>query len=174
MRAALFQPPLLTSTWQGPLPPQPDWAPSYAGAQQEIRVSYLDGSRRLELYANVYGVQAQGGELIQYGNSVTPSASWTVVRTIPMAAPFEAQIATSQLNVRWVVARTYVVGGRLTASSGIAQLLYGWSALWHPAPSGILALAAACDSDCDAAAAAVSKFWNENEHALASMIPGKI
>ena len=171
---ALSPPPLLTSGWQGPLPAQGDWNPAYAGASDELRASYRNGEHRIEVYANAYGVQSRNTELVQVANSATPSAAWTVVRPIDIAAPLDARIASSHSDARWVVAQAYFVGGRLMSSAGEAQLRYGWSALWRPTPSGAFALAVACGEDCDAAASALSAFWNENAASLAAMIPKKL
>jgi EpsI family protein len=166
--------PLLTSTWQGPLPALADWTPAYAGASAEMRASYGHGGQRIEVYANAYGVQSRSTELIQVANTVTPPGAWTVIRPIDIAAPLDAHVAASHSSVRWVVAQVYSVGGRITGSAGEAQLRYGWSALWRPTPSGVLALAAACGEDCDSAAEALSAFWTENAASLAAMIPKKL
>jgi ABC-type Fe3+ transport system substrate-binding protein len=72
---------------------------------------------------------------------------------------------------RWVIAQTYVVGGRIGNSGALTQLRYGWSALWKPVASGAVALASPCTSSCDEAAAAIESFWAQHGESLAAAVP---
>jgi hypothetical protein len=62
----------------------------------------------------------------------------------------------------------------MTPSAGGAQLLYGWSALWRPLPSGVVAVAVACKDDCDVAARTLADFWRQHAAAMAAMIPERL
>ena len=165
--------PLLVDRWQGPLPVRESWQPAFAGASDELRVSYARGEQRLEFYANVYGPQEPGRELVYFSNSIVPSSEWTVIRRIETAGGLETLIARRD-DVRWVFARTHVIDGRRARRSAMAQFLYGWSALWRPTPAGVIALGMPCGGDCEAAAATLIAFWSEHADALTSMIPRRL
>jgi len=173
-RVAISPPPLLTGDWQGPLPPALGWNPRYKGFDAEFRVSYRTGSQRIEIYANTYGVQSQDEELVNFENTLAPSPSWSIVRGADVEGPFKAFVASSQSDSRWLMAQTFVVGGRQVASAGAAQLLYGWSALRHPAPSGTIALAIPCKEDCESESRTLAAFWRANAASLTAMIPEKL
>lgn len=174
-RASLLPPPLLTGAFQGPLPPQASWQPQYHGADAEFRASYLatDG-QRIEIYANVFGVQSDGRELVRFENSIAPGGSWTVVRGADAGRELDAFVATSSLNERWVMGQVYRIGATATPSAAAAQLIYGWSAMWRPVPAGVIAVAVPCKTDCDTASRTLSNFWQANVAAISAMIPEKL
>jgi EpsI family protein len=169
----LARAPLLTDQWQGPLPAREGWQPAFSGASDELRMSYAREKQRLEIYANVYGPQVPGRELVYFSNSIVPAAEWTVIRHLETASPLETLIARRD-DLRWVFASTHVVGGRRAATSAMAQLTYGWSALWEPTPAGVIALGMPCGNDCEATAATLIAFWSEHGDALTSMIPRRL
>lgn len=164
--------PLMTGSWQGPLPANTNWQPEFILPSEERRVSYAAADGRIELYVNSYGVQSPGRELVYHRNSVVPAAQWTVIRGLPRqdATPTMV-IASEPASGRWVVGRMYVVGGRTTSVPALAQLYYGVSAVWRPAPSGIVAFATPCVPDCGAAAARLRDFWAERGRLLVDLIP---
>jgi EpsI family protein len=166
--------PILTGAWQGPLPATPLWQPEFAGAAAELRAAYAHREQRVEVYANVYGEQAQGRELIHFANSTTPSARWPRVSAVGGRAGMQMLIAQHAASQRWVVAQTFVVGGRATSSPLAAQMLYGAHALLSPVPAGVVALAAPCVPDCDAAQAAIAEFRNEHGAAVSALMPARM
>jgi|JRYE01.1.fsa_nt_gb exosortase len=166
--------PLLTGDWQGPLPASRDWQPHFIGARAERRASYHAKVGRIEMYLNVYGRQSNGHELVYYANSAAPPEAWTRVSWLQTDAPLSIGVFTSAFHERWVVAQTYVVDGRVSSSGAVTQLLYGWSALWSPAPSGAIALAARCLASCEAEAKMLDEFWNEHGEQLVHVIPGSL
>jgi hypothetical protein len=72
---------------------------------------------------------------------------------------------------RWLVGRTYVVGGHSVSSEFAAQLLYGFSTLTNPAPAGVIALAVQCDADCGAAHTVMQRFWSGMAGPLVDTLP---
>lgn len=161
--------PVATGTWQGPLPASPSWQPRYPGAADSRRAAYVSPAGTVEVYVNVYGEQRQGeGELIQYGNTLLAPGEWT--RAWPLQADalqpargpallaFEARAPSGQ---RWLVARVFDVGGKLTTSELAAQLSYGLQSTLRPVPAGVFALASQCDGNCEAARALVKSFWDD-------------
>jgi hypothetical protein len=139
-----------------------------------MRAAYAHGERRVEIYANVYGEQAQGRELIHFNNSVTPVERWPRVSAVGRRDGMQTAIAQHAASQRWVVAHTFVVGGHATSSALFAQMIYGAHALASPVPAGVVALAALCVPDCDAAEAAIQEFRNEHGAAVAALVPARL
>jgi EpsI family protein len=166
--------PILTETWQGPLPAAALWQPEFAGAAAEVRAAYAHGEQRVEVYANVYGEQAQGRELIHFANSTTPVARWPRVSAVDGGDGLRTMIAQHAASQRWVVAQRFVVGGRATSSALLAQMIYGAHALLSPVPAGVVAFAAPCVPDCDAAQAAIDAFRKEHGAAVAALMPARL
>ena len=160
--------PLVAAGWQGPLPAKSGWMPRYVAVADERRAAYSSAGGTVELYVNVYGRQRQGEELIYYGNSLLAPGVWTrgwprvSTRLVPTSAPvllgFEAQAADGR---RWFIAHAFDVGGRLTTSELVAQLLYGLRSITGSVPAGVFAMAALCNTNCEAAQALVESFWDD-------------
>jgi EpsI family protein len=164
--------PLLTGEWQGPLPAAAQWRPRFVGASDERRASYSRAGQRVEVYLNAYGPQSPGQELVFHRNSVAPADQWTLVRTIgASAAGPSMMLVTDGSGDRWIVTREYVVGGRATADPALAQLYYGLQALVRPTASGLVAFAAACKPDCDAAVERVASFRAGDGRLFLELIP---
>jgi EpsI family protein len=166
--------PILTGAWQGPLPPAAVWEPRFAEAVAEMRAAYAQDGRRIDVYVNVYGEQTQGRELIHFTNSTTPADRWPSVSTVDGDESLQTLIAQHSPGQRWMIAQTYVVGGRATSSQLFAQMLYGAHALLRPAPAGVVALATPCTPDCDAARAAIDDFRAAHGGAVAALIPTRM
>jgi exosortase len=161
--------PLVTADWQGPLPPDPAWAPVFPGASDVRRAAYASPAGTVELYVNVYGEQRQGeGELVYFANRLLAPGDWKrpwPVQTTPLGSSagrdlpaFEAAAADRQ---DWIIARIYDVGGQLRASELGAQLSYGVLSTFRPVPAGVFAMAARCNGNCEAARALVKSFWDD-------------
>ena len=134
-------------------------------------MSYKGVDLTAEIYVNSYGLQSPGHELVFHANSAAPPEIWTRVSWLKTDAPLQMGVFSSSFDQRWVIAQTYVVGGRVTSSGALAQFLYGWSALWRPDASGAVAIAAPCADDCTRSAALIEKFWSDNGSSLVSAIP---
>jgi EpsI family protein len=164
--------PVLTGTWEGPLPASSVWRPEFTSPADERSASYLSGAHRIEVYVNSYGEQTAGHELIFHRNSIAPAAYWNLIRRIrktPDAPPM--LVAATGAGERWVIAQEYVVGGRVTSEPALAQLYYGLSAVWRPKPAGAIAFATRCEPDCDMASRRLAAFWAGNRDALVDLIP---
>lgn len=168
--------PLSTGHWQGPLPAEPAWAPSFVGAAGERRASYSSAAGRVDLYVSVYGVQHQGQELIQYANTLLAPGTWhrawpQETRPLPSRAPrlasFEARADDGGL---WLLAYLFDVGGWRTSQKPLAQFAYGLRAIRAPVASGVVALAVRCDTDCSAARALAATFWDDMSGPILAML----
>lgn len=169
--------PVAASRWQGPLPPSARWMPQYEQPDGERRAAYRSEAGAVELYAGVYGEQRQGRELIAYGNSLLGAEGWR--RTWPQRstrigsapAPLEAFEALDSDGGRWVIAYTFEVGGWPITSEPLVQVAYGLRTLFGPAPAGVVALAARCSGNCEAARALVASFWDDMSGPVLGIVP---
>ncbi len=175
--------PMLTSRWNGPLPPAPIWRPEFANADQELHVAYNSAAGPVEIYANLYADQKTGHKLVTYGNTILPDRQWRIARGTrwwqPLSGAFGATplTATGQFGgsrIRWTFAYTYVVDGFPTSNALLAQLDYGILSLFHPVGSGVIAIGAPCIQTCTAAHDRVLRFWRDEQGALAALIPAHL
>ena len=166
--------PLVTGEWLGPLPASGSWAPAYVAPTEERRVSYTTDAGAIELYVNVYGEQRQGRELVYYGNALLAPGTWTRVWP-PVTGRLGGTLATVEARDPggndWIVAYTIRVGAISTRSELSSKLAYGIMSLVNPVPSGVIALAARCQGNCEAARALVSSFWDDMSGPVLAMIP---
>jgi EpsI family protein len=171
--------PVATDTWQGPLPGARDWAPAFVGAHTDRRAAYVSNDGAVELFLVAYAEQVQGRELIQYSNSLLAPGAWArdwphrgvaLETATPRLVSFEARDPQGR---RWVLAYTYDVGGWTTASGPVAQLAYGLRSIRRPAASSMVALAAQCDTNCKAAQARVTRFWDDMSAPILALLPNR-
>jgi exosortase A len=163
--------PVLTGSWQGPLPANMDWQPKYEAPSAERRGAYLAaGGEIVEVYLNVYGRQEQGRELIFVGNSLTPAPTWTVVPGRSYGGGL-ATFTAIHSGQRWVLGQSFQVGGAITESQAVTQLQLGVRSLWRPVPSGTVALASRCLPDCSQAELRLRTFWRDERGLLTNLIP---
>jgi exosortase A len=166
--------PVATGRWQGPLPADLEWQPKFVNPAEELRASYSVNGQRVEIYLNVYALQTQGSELVFHRNSVAPAERFTMMRRLPRPAGAPPAIVVRESSGRrWVVAQMYEVGGRPTASPGLAQVYYGLHAIVRPVPAGTLASAVRCAGDCNSAEQAIDDFWREHSGELMELIPDR-
>jgi exosortase A len=166
--------PIATGAWQGPLPPGTAWQPRFVDPSDERRAAYVVGGQRIELYLNVYALQTQGRELVFHSNSVAPAERFTLIRHLPRSAAAPLAIIVRESDgTRWVIKHIYEVGGRLTASPGLAQLYYGLHGIVRPVPAGAVVMAARCGSDCSSAERAIDDLWREHSAELTAIIPDR-
>lgn len=164
--------------WQGPLPPRAGWVPHYVKPDDDRRVAYAGAGGIVELYANLYGRQFEGRELIQFGNQLVAPETWSALWQQP-GDPLEAGGRRwTVLRMRgpddriWLLARAYFVGERLYSSELGAKLAYGWYSLAGPAPAGILAAASVCEQgNCDNARTLVADFWENMQLPMRALLP---
>ena len=173
--------PVAVGTWQGPLPAQPDWAPTFQGPDAERRAAYRSADGTVEVYVAAYAEQRQGRELVHHRNTLLAPGAWhrawpaTTTRiagraAAPLAA-FEARSADGGL---WLLAYTFSVGGWRTTSEPLAQLAYGVRSLVKPVPAGVLALATRCHSNCERARALVTSFWDDMSLPILDVVPDTV
>jgi EpsI family protein len=169
--------PLATGRWQGPLPPATTWVPRFAASHNERRAAYSSTLGVVEIYSNLYQFQAKGRELIQYENNIVAPEEW--VRpwgfSSETIAGRSGDLGAFQMvgpgGREWIVAYTYRVGERLYNRDYAAKLAYGWYSLLGGTPSGVVAMAAACNpGNCDHARALVADFWDDMHPPLLAML----
>jgi EpsI family protein len=169
--------PVLTTAWQGPLPPSPAWQPEFHGAAAELRAAYASAQGDVEIYLNAYGHQVPGRELVQEKNSIiAPMKALPLFSTtIPAGAaapktPPAMRRASDLTGEQWIIAFTYTVGGRLVTTPVQAQFWLGAHGLLGGTPSGTLAIAARCNGNCEQAEQRTIDFWFRESATLLSLI----
>ncbi len=143
--------------WSGPQPVMPSrWMPNFQNATATASRQYADASgRSVEIYVAAYRTQRQGSKLVAWGNSLlgddglwvlskrsvdTPQGSW---RERTIANPDGGK------SLLW---SQYRIGKRRFARARVAQLWYGIAAFGSEPLSSLVAMRAACEPDCPAAA----------------------
>jgi len=177
--ARLAAVPVLAGPFNGPLPPDGRWHPSFPGAVDEIRVAYGAGTHRIEVYVNLFTDEAPGRKLVYYENSILTPHEWQVAEAPPWWAPLAGASGARPLvltaragsSARWAVAYGYVVGGQLTANALLAQLLLGALSFGGPVGAGVVGVAVDCAGDCEAAGRLAAGFWEAQGAPLARLIP---
>jgi len=180
--ARLAAVPVLADRWSGPLPARGQWQPHYAGSVDEVRVAYHNVDRPIEVYVNLYTDQTPERKLVYHENSILTPHEWQQVDAPrwweSVAGTFGGApltlTAQSKKGERWIVMYAYVVAGRMTTNAFFAQLYYGLMSLAGPVASGVIALAANCETDCVAAREVTASFWDEESKNLASLIPRQV
>ena len=170
--------PMLLQPWQGPMPPDTSWLPRFTGNADQARVSYWSSDGKVEIYAVVFGAQSDGHELISYQNSLlAPGGCRTesdsdlqVVGGAAASDKLRLKFANCDAQ-RWAVAYLYRTGGHTLFTEGATQLAYGFLELIGAPASGMLAMAARCDIDCDQATNLLRKFWQQYGNKLVAAIP---
>jgi len=168
--------PLLTAAWTGPLPANTPWRPRFVGASDERMAAYSDGLEPVFVYLNAYGRQAQGHELVYYENSLAPPESdWrTVRRQEPLRGDLALLNATDAAGQGWVIAYAWRVGGVQASHPALAQFWYGLLSIFRSTPSGIVALAAPCATDCGETTERLTAFWRSHGEALLRAVPESV
>ena len=170
--------PLSADAWQGPLPPSPLWRPQYAGAAVERRGAYEAGGERVEVYANVYGLQQPGRKPTSYENQLFAPGDWNAGLSGAAFGACGAAVGARPCLVgaldpdlhRWVISYRYYVGRTQTASPALAQALYGIAAIATVPPSGIVAAATRCaEETCETARARLTAFWRQMDGTLSAV-----
>jgi EpsI family protein len=170
--------PLATGAWQGPLPPAVEWYPHYVKSTGEARATYQSAAGGVEVYVNSYAEQQQGSELIYFRNTFGAPQGWRLVWDAPRVplgehrrgAPVTVEMRASDGSA-WLLAYVYNVGGWLTASGPLTQLAYGWRSMLGPVPAGVIAMAAPCKQNCEAARQLVATFWDDMSPELLAIMP---
>jgi EpsI family protein len=174
--SALGPLPVAVGAWLGPYPPSPLWHPLFVSPDREVRAAYTSGAGPIEIYVNAYGEQKQGAELVSWGNTFLAPGGWKEAwppRSKPIAGQLNSFEARGPLGGLWLIAYTFQVGGTMTHSEMTAQLTYGVKSILHPVPAGVVALAARCDLNCEAARVLVESFWGDMSGSLLAMIPAQ-
>jgi EpsI family protein len=148
--------PILTSVWTGPGITPSAWRPSFEGVDAEIQRSYASKDARVWLYANVYIEQRQGKELIFFRNDVAGTSRTQDKRIVDVDIPGFAgdrvvQLETTGPRGRWSIWYWYEVGNSIATRDTEVKLLQAVKTLTGGVQSGVIAVAAKCHADCEAA-----------------------
>lgn len=147
--------------WQGPTPATGKaWQPVFVGADLTDFGEYTAAGRRVSMYTAIYLSQVQGRELTGYSNSIAGKGAAVVADgrragKVPMREMvMENHAGTS------VVRYFYRVDATTHDHDTLAAVSYGLQSLTHAPLSRVVAVRAACASDCNAARAALDDFMS--------------
>jgi exosortase len=160
--------PSSTDGFAGPLLADVDFRPVFPGALAERLATYQGPAGRIAFYQVAYGRQAHGRKLVGFGASVVPQ-DWKL--RAERVEPLGGLGVVRWLEVerpdrqRLLIASWYVVGGHELGSARSVKLAEAAQAFTAVTHSRLLAIAAPCEPDCDAAAASVRTF--------AAILPGQ-
>lgn len=148
-------------------PASGDWIPVFPGADAESLVEFAAGDEVVTAYTATYLRQRQGRELVGHESRIEGRAQGRFVRSSRRMAVVEPAVEVNESE--WSSAGggralfwwTYQIGGRRFTSPLAAQVWYGISSLAGPPVSSVVALRAACASDCDRARLVLEAFATE-------------
>ena len=127
------------------------WSPRFPGADLFQQSTLEDGAgRRVEVLTVAYRVQRDGAELVGESSSLSgtdlqPRAHRLIDTSAGIFRETEVEERTSARSLIWW---RYEIAGRPLVVPVAEQLWFGLNALaWCP-PASLIALRAACDSDC--------------------------
>jgi EpsI family protein len=153
--------------WSGPLTAMAAWSPAFPAADRTERAAYVQGGSRVESFFASYAWQAQGKEMVGYGNDVLAArdGSWRLQRSDTWSAAtagdesrFRRAILRDDTGAEWVILYQYRVGGRAFADGLASKLYYPVALARGDARSSIVAAAARCGADCEPATREVAAF----------------
>jgi len=142
--------------WRGPASYHgSDWLPVYPTADAVQIGNYSNAEQQVTMFAAVYASQAQGRELVGYGNSIAGKAAIFESRDTPSG---EELVVAGESGQRWVVRYFFQIDSHRASGDLHAQLRYGVASLTGHPLSAVFAFGAPCVPDCGAAGAAIEKF----------------
>jgi exosortase A len=138
----------------------PTWNPVFSGADRIERAAYTDSSGdRVQVFAASYAMQGENKELVSYGNLLIGPADGSVLSSSRAASGEVARELVIQNSAgRAIVRYYYLIGEHRTDRDIVAQVSYGLHAITGETASSVIALRAACRTDCDEARALLSEF----------------
>jgi len=150
---------------QGAESATPDWNPVFVGADQVERAIYQSpAGGRVHVYLASYAAQAQGKELVSYGNSLLGQADGSIESSSRATSGQAArELVVQNPAGRAVIRYYYLIGGHVTDRGIVAQVWYGLSALRRETTASVFAMRAACLPDCDAARTLLGEFSGNPE-----------
>jgi exosortase A len=148
--------------WSGPRTSASGWRPVFAGADVEAQGLYESAGRQVEVFIASYAYQAQGRELIGFGNSVLGEGADTVIAMAATSRHRMNELVTQREDERFLTWYGYRVGDLHTHQEIVAQVSYGLASLLGPVPSSVVALRIDCHGDCDSARVVLDEFMESS------------
>lgn len=152
--------------WSEPFENHTNWTPWFAGADSIVAASYEHGGDTVDVYILSYYQESQGRELINQSNTIADPRSWkfksqrdgrseySTAQVLPWR---EIEVSSASGRSR-IIRYWYDIAGRQTTRPLKAKLLQAWARLGGEPRGSLVAVAAACDSNCDRASATLDDF----------------
>ena len=150
----------------------PGWRPDYWGTDSELHRRYASTDGTIEVWLMLYGRQSQGKELVTSGNSIADSATWSIVNRRRLASDppmIESEIVAAS-GERRIVRWWYEVAGWNTISPMGAKLRQVAGLFSGRQEAGLVAISAACRTDCATGRQALDLFAEESSADLRAAI----
>jgi EpsI family protein len=138
------------------------WTPGFSGAEEHTAQAWSDGERTVAVNRLLYRRQAQGAELIGYGNRIAADSVLVLERVIGPVG--ERRHYANEAVVRdrdgfRLVWYWYRVGGSETESAARAKLLELWAFVRWSRDSELIALSTPCQGNsCAEASRTLAEF----------------
>ncbi len=129
------------------------WRPAYIGADAEAAGRYVSHGGSVDVWLMLYVSQEQGKELVQGGNRIADTATWSIENISRMSfdPPMKEAELESNSGDRRIVRWWYEVGGWNTNSALGAKLRQVGGRLTGRNEAGLIAMSTPCEPDCAAA-----------------------
>lgn len=169
-RGVSASPPELTAPvgqqgWSGPLEPDADWTPAFSTADAQFFRAYQSAGVRVAVFHARYTAQAEGRELITYGNRIEGDEGWNVVEDRHWRDPQLGEWRRCRLarrdGAQRIVLYRYTIAGRQTSRRLEAKLRQGLSAFAADRSASILAASTPCRGDCGKATEDIARFLRD-------------
>jgi len=157
--------------WSGPTPGLEEWSPRFIGASPEVFGEYRSDSGSVWLYANAYQTESQDRELIHFENSAVGDLKTDKkrIRHFDSLSNFPGNVVEVEADGashRWLIWYWYEVGGRSVTREAKAKAMQALAFISGNPSSGIVAMAARCQSSCAAATSRMQAFTEEADGEL--------
>ena len=143
----------------------------FDGAQSSLTVRFQDGTDSVMFYANIYGKQTQGAELVGDNNNIYDRSQWRVVskdRTDFGAAAVSGMFLTlsNRAGKRRILYYWYVVNGEAFVDPMIVKMREVLSRFSGTSSSGIRVVTRGCSAKCESSRKIVETFIREHGREL--------
>jgi len=163
--------PAASAGWSGPVrdDSEGDWLPAYPTADAVQMGTYSNAGQRVIVFTAVYASQAQGRELVGYGNSIAGKATIRESRDTPSGREL---IVAGKSGRQWLLRYFFQIGSHRVHGDLHEQLRYGVATLTGRPLSAVFAFGSPCVPDCATAGATVEKFMLEVSAQIPASHPG--
>lgn len=135
-----------------------DWQPQFEGADARQIARFERSGDAVDVFVAAYASQAQGKEVVGYGNSLTGSTLRPATRARPEDGGWTAFEALDYAGQRWLIGHVYTIDGELLARPLELQLRYALRSFVTAPATAVIAVRTRCADTCESARAVLHDF----------------